>query len=218
MPEANDSDEKQRAFKTVLETIRAVFDISESKKRIVDIIGKTLNADRCYIVEYDSFKEEFLYITEQYTSSEEISEYKGLNVNKELPAFVDIVKEGHPILVKNKQTLLKESEGKFEKELAVLEKYNIKSFYTFPLYYNKQLLGSLSVHYVKNEHFLTEDEINFLITITHRIAMAIHKGRLYQKIKLQAEREKIISEIVSTSLSTLDINQIKTILSKIGGL
>ena len=206
--------EREALLRTITETIRGTLDIDETKKTIVEIIGKTLNADRCYIVEYDKKSDKFLIINDEYLSSDEILGYRGLNVNKELPHFVEVIKKGESLLINDKEIFLNTDNQDFHAEKKIIEKYKINSAYTFPLYYHDELLGTLSIHYVKEKHFIDDDEINFIKLIANQVAIAIYQAKLYQKIQLQAERERISRNIIEILRSTLDKTIIKYLFVK----
>ena len=90
---------RELLYRTVVEALRNSLDIELTKRKIVDIIGEALNADRCFIVEYDSISDKFLVVSNEYLSSQEVESYKGMNVNTELPQFLQIVKDGIPIII-----------------------------------------------------------------------------------------------------------------------
>lgn len=206
--------EREALLRSITGAIRSTLDVDETKKTIVEIIGKTLNADRCYIAEYDTKSNRFLMINDEYLSSDELLGYKGLDINKELPHFAEAIKKGQSLLINDKEIFLNADNQDFDIEKKAIEKYKINSAYTFPLYYHDELLGALSIHYVNETYFINDDEIKFLNIIANQIAIAIYQSRLYQKIQLQSERERISRNIIEILRSTLDKTIIKHLFVK----
>lgn len=206
--------ERESLLRNVTEAIRSTLDFTETKQRIVEIIGKTLQTDRCYVTEYDEKRGKFMIIEDEYLSSPDILSYKGVNVNKELPHFVNIVKKGNPIIIQNKELNLKENTDNFDSERRMIEKYGIISAYAFPLFYKEELLGALSIHYLKTNKTITEDEIEFLKLLANQIALAVYQSRLYLRVQQQAERERISRNIIEILRSTLDKKIIKNLFVK----
>ena len=59
-----------------METIRSSLDIAETKHKIVNIIGKTLNSDRCFVMDYDQENDKFMIVEDEYLASKKIKQYK----------------------------------------------------------------------------------------------------------------------------------------------
>lgn len=160
------------------------------QKNIIEIIGKTLNADRCSIIEYDKKHDKFLLVVDQYLSSDEITNFVGLNVNTEIPHYAEAIKSGKDFLINDREIFVDSQNQNFKNEKALIEKYGVDSGYTVPLYYQNELLGALSIQYVKNKHYIDENDINFIKLIANQVSeVAIYQARLYQKLQLQAERK-----------------------------
>lgn len=207
---------KEKIYRTVVEAIRGTLDINETKKTIVEIVGKTLKADRCFIVEYDKFMDRFLNIEEQYLSSTGVEKYTGLDLNADFPNFLNMLKKGQSVIFNKKKILDAKNNVDFSVEKRTIEKYDISSIFASPLFYNGELLGVLSIHYEDASREVTEDEINLMSMISNQISIAIYQSKLFEITNLRAEREKLIGNIISKSISTFDINQIKQIVREVG--
>ncbi len=219
--------ETEAKIREITEMIRATLDIDKTRKTIVDVVGKMLKADRCFIVDYDKESNGFLVVKDEYLSSENIIAYKGVDINKDAPAFAEILKKGKQIIINNKEIYSDDDGLSFDVEKQEIEKYNIKSAFATPYkiksafafpYYNDILLGALLIHYAEEDHYITEDEINTLSLIVNQVAIAIHQAKLYEITKMQAEREKISRNIIEILRSTLDKNIIKHLFVKNIGL
>lgn len=196
--------EREKMLRTITETIRSTLNIEETKSRIVNIIGQTLNADRCFIMDYDKENNRLLPVKYEYLSTEDIEPYKGEDVNSEVPNFIERALKGEIIVVNDKNVLLEDPENKNENEFAAMEKYNVYSILGAPIFYNEDFLGVLAIHYVKNKHIITEDEVDIIKLLSNQISIAIHQANLYKITKAQAEREKISRNMVEILRSTLD--------------
>lgn len=201
--------ESETLTRKILETIRSTLDINEVKTKIVTEVGKAVNADRCFIVEYDKENDKFLPVKDEYLSSDEIISYKGVDVNVDVPYFVEVLKKGEKIFINSTKNFMEENLYDKELEKITIEKYNIKSAFGVPFSYYNDLLGLLVVHYVAKERLISSEEIEMLDTIANQIAIAIHQAKLYKQTQLQAEREKVGKNIIEILRSSLDKLTIK---------
>ena len=69
MFEPVENNEKANSFRSIIKVINNSLDINKTKKTIIEIVGKTLGADRCFIVDYDKKLNKFLPIDDEYLSS-----------------------------------------------------------------------------------------------------------------------------------------------------
>lgn len=184
--------QRETLLRNIAETIRSSLDIKETKQKIVDIIGKTLKADRCFIIEFDKDKDKFSGIENEYLSSDKITKYSDEDVNIDVPNFIYAFKKGKPIIIDNKGIYVDGGEHEFIAERNAIERYNVNSAYGFPIFYNKMLLGVLGIHYVNTEHETKSEEINFLLIVVNQIAIAIHQAKLYQDLKQSISNQNAI--------------------------
>lgn len=199
----------EKFYITIIETIRNSLDINETKQKIVDIIGKTMKADRCFIAEYDKENDKFLIMIDEYLGSNDIVSYKGIDLNKEFPNAIDIIKKGENIIINNKEFSANINSENFCQENEAIKKYKVLSLFAFPLYYFDELLGVLSISYLKKKHAVSDDEINMLNAIANQISTAIYHAGLFERTKKQAEREQAVRKIIDIVRSSLDIEEIK---------
>lgn len=211
--------ERENLLRKITETIRSSLDFNKTKHTIVEIIGKTLGVDRCFITEYNKTSDKFLLVDEEYLSSNEFASYKGVDLNETLPNFVEEFKKGKLIIMDetglqlgDEKIDLNDSKFTAEKEAGI--KFNINSGLNFPLFYGEEFLGNLVLHSTKVQHKIGEEEVNFLNLISSQIALALHQAKLYEKIQLQAERERISRNIIEILRSTLDKTIIKHLFVK----
>lgn len=201
------NNERESIYRNIIDTIRSSLNIDETKQIIVDIVGKTLGADRCFITEYDKATDKFLVVEDEYLASSDILGYKGSDSNKIVPVFANAFKKGKPLLIKNKEIFLETENQNFDIEREAIEKYDVNSAFSFPLFYHDEFLGVLSIHYVNNEHEISEDEINLITMIGNQIAIALHQAKLYKLTQVDAKRESLLRNIIETIRSSLDIDK-----------
>lgn len=199
--------EIENLYRNIVDTIRSSLDIDKTKQIIVDVVGKTLEADRCFITEYDKTTDRFLIIENEYLSSDQVLGYKGSDPNEVVPAFIDAYKNGKPLFIKNKEIFLDSENKNFDIEKAAIEKYNVNFGYSFPLFYRDEFLGVLSIQYVNKEHEIGENEINLITIIGYQVALAIHQAKLYKTTQSNVERESLLRTIIETIRSSLNIEK-----------
>lgn len=207
---------RENIYRTIVETIRSTLDFDETKQRIVEVIGKSLKADRCFMAEYDKEKSEFSKQKQQYLSQNGVEKYTGSDINKDFPEFFNILKKGQPLIINKKKFLQLKDNPDFNIERETIDKYDINSIFVSPLFYQGDLLGVLSTHYEDEAREISEEEIILMSTVSDQIAIALHQAKLYKITKEKAEREKLIGEIIAKSISTFDITQIKQIVREVG--
>ncbi|MDD3435809.1 MAG: PocR ligand-binding domain-containing protein, partial [Candidatus Gastranaerophilales bacterium] len=211
--------ERENLLRTISEEIRNSLDIDKTKKSIVEVIGKTLKADRCFIMEYNKLHDKFMIINEEYLSSDELRSYKGVDLNINIPNLAKGLKQGKRLIINSNRFLLGDEKldvnsGQFDREKEDIEKYKVYSALAFPIFYKNEFFGDLVLHYVDGKHDVGDEEINFLNLIASQIGIAIHQAKLYEKIQQQAERERISRNIIEILRSTLDKDIIKRLFVK----
>jgi signal transduction histidine kinase/GAF domain-containing protein len=190
--------EREILLRKITESIRTTLDINELKNKIVTEIGQTLNADRCFITEFDSNTDKFLIIKSEYLSSPDITGYYGVDVNEEVPAFTAVLKKGQEILIENTEVFIKDCQTISQIEILALEKHKVKSAFAIPIFYSDQLMGLLTIHYVNKLYGFSEEELNLLRTLTGQIGISIYQAKLYDITQKQTERERLLREIIIT--------------------
>ncbi len=183
--------EEQELYKKITEAIRNTLDIAVVKTSIVNTIGETMQADRCFIIDYDEKENKFLPIKSEYLSSPEVLSVRGFVPERDIPNYVEILKKGEALLINNKKFYIDDKKRNYAKEIEVIEKYEVYSSYAMPLFYNDEFLGSLTIQYVK-EHIITLEEINLIKLVGAQIAIALHQANLFQKLSQISENQKAI--------------------------
>ncbi len=209
--------ERENLTRTIIETIRSSLDVEETRKRVVNIVGKTLNTDRCYIAEFDKNKDQFLIVEDEYVSNPNLKSAIGRNINNDIPNFASALRDRKTILVNNKKIFVDNVEYQYKEEKKVIEEFNVFSGFAFPLFYYNELLGMIAIQYIQDKKFVSKDEIDFITLIADQVAVAIHQAKIYRATFLSAEKEASLRKIISIISSTFDLDQVKyQIVNQIG--
>lgn len=198
--------EREYLLRRITETIRLNLDINEIKQKIVNEIGKTFNADRCFLGVYDEKQKLFLKPDVEYLSSSNIKSLKNLEpYQEELKYFLE--------LVKNKKTNLPiqiTSQSILNIEDLALKKYFEKAgmgaHFFIPIWDKEKKLTFLVLQYIERTNSLEKEESKLLITLAKQIAIAFNQSNLYKQTKQQAEREKIAQNVTNIIRSSLEID------------
>lgn len=209
---------RDQLYKNIVKIIRSTLDINEVKEKIVTSLGQALEADRCFIMDYDKVKDTFLIVQYEYLSSKNIPSYVGANVNQDVPNFMEELKKGKSLIIDNRKVFINNIPIEYETEKNTIEKANVNSAFGIPILYNGELYSVLGLHYINKEHRVSKEELDLLASISEQIALAISQAMLYNKTQEQARRENLLRNILSKALTTFDLNQMKQIVSEIGKL
>ena len=201
----------EHLFKVVVEATRSSLDVNKTKKTIIEVIGKALNADRCFIMEYDKTNDRFKESQDEYSSSPNMRSYVGVDLNEHIPNFVSEFKKGKRLIFNASRTqfddyIVNLDDGSFEKEKITIEAYKVYSAVVFPIFYGDEFLGDLVVHYVDKKHKAGEEEIDLLSAVSNQIAIALHQAKLYQELKVQSNTQKTIINNIPFMAWLKDIN------------
>jgi len=200
--------QREKLYREITETIRSTLEISDIKQLIVNSVGSLLDTDRCFIMEYNQIIDDFLPVEFEYLSSSRIKSYKGIDVNVDVPEFALLLKQGQQIVINHKDVWINGVKKPADTEKEAIDRHDVKSAFSVPLYYGNELLGALAVHYVRESHHITDDEINQINIFSNQISIALHQAMLYKQTKLLAEREAFLRRIVEKLQGSLDIEEI----------
>lgn len=191
-------------------------DIKEIIKSIITKAGKLFKADRCFFVEYDADSNENhpLREYEEYLSLKNIRSHLTRPTTKEdVEAFLRVTRQKKASFIEDVNKIdLPEASRKM-----LVDDLSVKSYATLPVFHGNIMYGTLVLHYVNDFMQFTKDDMEVAQAIANQSAVVFHHAKLYQKLQSQADREKLLREIVSAISSTLDFNEIRQMLvSKLG--
>ncbi len=204
--------EREAFLRKITELIRGSFDINDIKKNIVNQVGEAFEADRCFIRLFIPDQDKFLPLDEhsEYLGSPDIKSAVDADPNKVTHDWIkDTIKLQKDIFVYDTDSFLKNNDKTFEKFKPLVKEYAIKSAYVFPIVYLNLCLGVLVINYTKSKHYLNSDDINFLKTIVDQGALVFYQAKLYEQLKLTAERETLLRSVITTVRETIDTRELK---------
>lgn len=210
--------ELENSLRKIFEAMRGSLDSNEIKKTIVNELGKALDTDSCSIVAYDS-RFDYFYLDEYsvYLLNPKDESLVGENEkNPKFKWFIDAFRNNLEINLPNIDEFIAENNLKGMPEESFLEEKHLKSIYGVPINYVNNLLGYLIITYKRDYKVLDENDLDFLRVLATQAGVAINLANSYKKMQLQAEREKLIADITTKAMSTLDINEIKKMVKDIG--
>lgn len=210
--------ERESSLRKIFEAMRSSLDSNIIKSTIVNELGKVLDVNTCSIVAYDS-KDDYFYVDEYSEYLSNPGEKSLVNADEKDPKFkwfVDAFRNNIEVSFSNVEEFIVENKLQGTPEEDFLREYNIKSAYDIPIYYANSLLGYIYLGYTKNHKKLNESDLDFLRNLATQAGVAIYQANLYKKMQLQAEKEKLLADMITKAISTLDINEIRKIVKDIG--
>ncbi|MEI7475297.1 MAG: GAF domain-containing protein [bacterium] len=210
--------ERENLLRILIESLRSTLDINELKSKIVSVICKAIDADRCAIMQYDNKNHVFMDVDiySQYLSSDDIDSHIGFNLEQdEFTIFKEyFLNQNKELLVPNIDSPPINIDLKI---INILKKLKIKSSYTTAITHRDEFLGILYINYMKKERIFSEDEIDFFRTLASQAAISLFQSNLFKIQKESTERESFLRQIILSSISTLDYeNTINTIVNMTG--
>ncbi|HSA06326.1 MAG TPA: GAF domain-containing sensor histidine kinase [Candidatus Gastranaerophilales bacterium] len=202
------SAERERALRSITYSIRSYLDIKEIQTQIVNLTGRALNANRCIIVEFDRELKRFKPIKYEYLSSSEEKSLVGFNAENELPLISDLIREKKEILAFDFEEYYKNLGLEERPEIKKLKEQEIKTDIAMPILCYGNLYGTFVIHYTKEKRFFTEEDLNFVRTITAQAGIALYQAELYEKEKLNTEKERILKELLAEIKLSLKIDDL----------
>lgn len=210
---------RESLLRNVIGTIRSTLDVNQIKHNIVNEIGNTFNADRCFIIVKDPEDSTFSKIDSysEYIFPSDIISMIGFVFDEKISEyFLKEHQQKKSFIIPDIENFLEQEADKpFLKEY--FETLDVKSNYGFPLFSGGEFLGILVLHYTSKKAELDNQSINLLETVADQAGTAIKQSYLYLTTKKQAEKEALLRRVSEAFRSTLDINEIKrTIVTEIG--
>lgn len=208
--------ESERFMREIFEIMRSSLELNIIKNTIVNEVGKALNTDRCFLWGYD--KSTDLFIVDQFSEyrlSDDVKSLVGVNSKEQkIEWLTDLYKIGKEVIFNNAKQFIKENNLESTAIEQYFKNYNIKASYSIPIFNSDEMLGVLIVQYTKDYKTLSQEDIDFLRIVSVQAGEAIYQAELYQKVQLQAERERISRTIIEILRSSMDKAIIKKLFVK----
>lgn len=202
--------EKESLLRKIFETMNNSLDLNIVKNTIVNEVGKALNADRCFLWGYDKNTDGFMVDqSSEYRSSDDVKSLIGIHSkDQNINWLTDFYKLGNQVLSNNVEQFIKENNLEGTSVEQYFEKYDVKTNYSIPIFKSNELLGSLIIHYTKDDEVLSQEDIDFLRIVAIEAGETMYNARLYQKLQLLAEREKTLRKIMMDAVNIFDTTEV----------
>lgn len=202
-----------------MEAAKNSSDINKAKKNTVEIIGKALNADRCFIMEYDAEAEKFLKVSEEYLSSSDLKSYLNIDLNAHAPNFAIDLKKGKTLIYNQISAQIDGryidlSNRAFKTEKKSIEEFEVYSAVVVPIFYVNDFLGDIVVQYVDKKHNVGKDELDLLEMVSSQFSIILHQVKICKIAQQKIDRENTLGEIIKKMHSSLDPNIVKESIVK----
>lgn len=201
--------ERESLLRKITETIRSSLDINEIKNTLVAEICKALNADRCFIIEYNQDNKKFLPVENEYLVSPDLKSSIGFDLNKEAQEFSEKDKMGEDIIITDIDKYLFKNNLYNTATEKHLREYSVQSAFSVPIFYADQILGILVIHYTVRKGAFRDEEVQLVRTLASQIGITLNQAELYEKEKRTKEMEITLRETIKVIRSTFDVKKIK---------
>lgn len=201
--------ERETLLRNIIEIIRSSMDINQIKSNIVNEVGKALNANICFIMNYNKEGESFFVDKySEYRSSEKEKSFIDFDfTNDDVKWFMDSFKSKNEIDYANIDEFLTANNLQSTSLAEFLNSYNLKSAYNFPIFYANKLFGYLVVKYTNDYKLFNESDLELLRNIAVQSGVALHQAELYRKLKQTADREALLRKITLKIRRSLNIKE-----------
>lgn len=208
--------ERENLLRNIFETMRSSLELNIIKNTIVNEVSKVLNADRCCLLSYD--KDKAAFIIDEYSEYRSLPEVKSLiDINSDdlkIMFPIDLYKMSKEVIFSNVDQFIRENNLEDIATMQHFINYDIKASYNIPIFNSGEMLGILSVQYIKDYVKLRPEDIDFLRIVAVQAGEAIYQAGLYQEMQFQAERERINRTIIEILRSSMDPKIIKKLFVK----
>lgn len=203
--------DRERLLRHITQIIRSSLNINETKKIIVTEVATLVNADRCFIRLFDNDLNIFLPIDKnsEYISSPSINSIRDYTFNEDFDNFIiPLYKENHSFIIPSVEDLEEELGKEHIIPRVLMDILKVKSNYCFPIIDDNKLTGVFVVHYVQDNVYLEEEEINLLKTITRQAGFALKQAKLYSIAEKLANREHLLRMMAQSVSKSFELEEI----------
>ncbi|MGH7800199.1 MAG: sigma 54-interacting transcriptional regulator [Thermodesulfobacteriota bacterium] len=190
---------REAILKRISPELNSVIDIDKFLIATVQELGKMMGVDKCdFIVPYgvESLRVEYEY-------------RKDGSVPSTLNLRIQLRENGWEASSIGTIVVNDAARDKFDEGLKeILTRNGTRSFLCIPVVFQDELLGILGFHHCKEVHKWSDDEINFLKSLTQQTSIALQYTRLYTRMEKEVEITKTLLEITNEINSKLDFSEI----------
>lgn len=201
--------EKEHEFQSkIAQIVIYSFDPEELKNKIAKEVATTLNASRCFFIDYDPTMNCLKKITNAYNNNRDDASLLGVDVQKVVPSIATKIKYMKSIVVEDSEQFVKTNKLEGKAEDFYFKKYNVKSALGIRLEFGEIFLGVLAVHYDKLKKSLIVSDLRFLKSISVYVSIALYLSTLYVGEKAEKEKEHLLRSIISIMSSDFNLNKV----------
>jgi len=205
--------EKIDLLKKIIETVGTIYDFDNVLNVICMELQKVFQVDRVGIVRYVEAKNEWI-IVDEYSVNNNIPSSKDIYFSQKFTTYIK------NILIDSEKDLIIDNLDEADLPDFVKEEYKqlgAKSILSFSLKRDDDKWGALVLFQNSYYRHWTEEDIELLHTVIQYIYIIIKRSEVSSITKKQAERERILREIIEILRSSIDPVEIKKYFVEIIG-
>ena len=200
-------------LREMITTIRSTLELDEVTKNIVTVIGKAFNADRCYLRIFDKKTNKYLPTTiySEYLSSPDIGSLINVEpIQEALNVLGEITLKEKLLAIENTDEFLRKNNFENTDLERYFKNYSIKSLYALPVLITEddESIIFLVFHYTGECFKLLHENYEFFKILTEQLSIALYQVKLYNTVKENAERERILREIITNIKTSESLGRI----------
>jgi len=171
---------------------------------VVSEIGRMLDADRCDLLQFDDKKE--LHISHEWRRDKSIPKSEGTKIPFDTEKLSEIFDFTKPVRINDTKKLKHPTLKFFTKALET------RSLLIIPIMLKDQVLGLLGLHDTKHPRVWLDEEVAFLDSVAHQLAIGYRYTSLYVTQEHETRRTNALLEIANTLNSHSDFNEVSSLV------
>ena len=187
---------EQTELREAAATLSSTLDLDDVLARIVEIMGRAVNATSAYIQSYDSEKQTATVLADYYGPRVHEKERRSdlgvtYNLTEDFPGAIEFLEKGIPDHAHFDDPEVGEAERKHMVE------FGAKSSLTIPLQVGGEVIAYAELWESERKREFTEEEIAYCQTIAHNAGLAIRNSQLYEDAQTEIVERKQAEEELS---------------------
>ncbi|MEW6730528.1 MAG: sigma 54-interacting transcriptional regulator [Acidobacteriota bacterium] len=192
---------RERILHRINPEINKSIDLDKFLQATVTELGKMMDVDRCDVMVVR--KDGELKIDFEYRAGDTIPSSVGLVIPLDLARLHPAIKLTKPIAINDTET---SSRDPVFRQLA--QTVRTRSLLVVPIILGEEIMGWLGFHQCEFARQWMTEEIQFVESIAHHIAVGYQYTRIYKEKEKEAETNKVLLEIANDINSQRDLSTI----------
>jgi len=186
--------EREHALYESVSVIRSTLNIDKIKKTFIFEAAKLFQADRSFIVEYDTSNNRILPVSKsiEYLASSDVKSITTLNIRYLSFWFKRIIIEKNEIIMLDGERYLQENHLESSLVAKFLKDLSIKSSVVIPIMHADKVYGVLVVQHTNKKVIYKNEDIEFIRTLASQVGIAFYQSQLYSSIETSNKYTKFI--------------------------